>query len=269
MARRSSRQPLRSHLPLAPTIDPYFRWRGTGVSRLEGLADAVFAFTVTLLVVALEVPRDFESFKIVLESFPAFAATFVVLMLFWNDHYTFFRRYGLEDTPTQIWNTIVLLLVVFMAYPLKFLFASGIAAYFGLGEGVFEIESMRELSWLYKIYGLGLGGLWFSFFMLYRHAWKRRDQLKLSATERIVTQGTMAEMLANLIICLGSIILASFERFAWQPGLVYVLIGPAMWFLGWRTGRQARASLKADKRRRRQKQKPTTARSPAVLPDHD
>jgi len=56
MSRRSQRRPFRERLPFAPQADPLFHWRGTGVSRLEGLADAVFAFTVTLLVVALEVP---------------------------------------------------------------------------------------------------------------------------------------------------------------------------------------------------------------------
>lgn len=34
-----------------------FRWRGEGVSRIEGLRDTVFGFAITLLVVSLEVPK--------------------------------------------------------------------------------------------------------------------------------------------------------------------------------------------------------------------
>ena len=240
---------------MAPSADPMFKWRGSGVSRLEGLADAVFAFTVTLLVVALEVPRDFEGFITVMESFPAFAATFMMLMWFWSDHYTFFRRYGLEDIPTRALNIVLLLLVVFMAYPLKFLLSTAFAVYFGLGEGVFNVETIEELSLLYKFYALGLGGLWFFFFLLYRHAWSKRDQLKLNATERILTQQTMAEMLASITICLGSVILASFERFVWQPGMIYALIGPAMGFLGWWYGKKAKAAFNTPKRQRRRHSK--------------
>lgn len=165
MSRRSRRRPLRSHLPFAPQADPLFRWRSTGVSRLEGLADAVFAFTVTLLVVALEVPRDYAALMRVLEEFPSFAATFAILIWFWNTHYTFFRRYGLEDAWTRFLNAVVLLLIVFLAYPLKFLFTSAFAGALGWGEQVTGIDTLDQLSRLYIVYGTGLAGVWFVYFL--------------------------------------------------------------------------------------------------------
>lgn len=250
---RSSRKPLRSHLPFAPTADPLFNWRGTGVSRLEGLADAVFAFTVTLLVVALEVPRDFEGLVLVMEGFPAFAATFAMLMWFWNVHYTFFRRYGLEDGWTQFLNCVILLLVVFMAYPLKFLLSTAFAAHFGLGEAAFVLESIEQLSQLYILYGLGLTGVWFCYFLLYRRAYALREQLRLNETELILTRGSMCETLANISVCSLSIILALFYRFEWQPGVVYVLVGPLMGLLGWWHGSRAEKAHRARKPRRRRK----------------
>ena len=48
----SPRTGLREHLPLAPHREEHFRWRGNEVSRVEGFTDEVFAFAVTLLVVA-------------------------------------------------------------------------------------------------------------------------------------------------------------------------------------------------------------------------
>lgn len=257
MSRRSTRQPLRAHLPFAPAADPLFEWRGTGVSRLEGLADAVFAFTVTLLVVALEVPQDFDELILAMEGFPAFAATFAILMWFWNVHYTFFRRYGLEDWITRILNIVILLLVVFMAYPLKFLLSSAFAAYLGWGQSVFVLNSLQELSQLYILYGLGLGGVWFCYFLLYCRAYALRERMGLNEVELILTRGTMCEILANVLVCLISISLASFQKYAWQPGVVYVLIGPLMGFLGWWHGSRAEKLHRSRPPRRRRRQRST------------
>ncbi len=98
-----SRPRWREQLPFRKP-EPYFRWRGKEVSRLENLADGVFAFSVTLLVVAQQVPTTFEGLQGVFRSFPAFVASFAVLMLFWNVHYKFFRRYGLEDMVIRLVN---------------------------------------------------------------------------------------------------------------------------------------------------------------------
>ena len=71
------------------------------MSRVEGFTDAVFAFAVTLLVVALEVPHSFEGLLNVVRGLPAFIICFALLMQFWNAHYKYHRRYGLDDTVSR------------------------------------------------------------------------------------------------------------------------------------------------------------------------
>ena len=95
--------------------------RGRDVSRLEGFSDAVFGFALTLLVVSLEVPASFADLRQILIGFPAFAVTFTLICWIWYEHYLLFRRYDLEDGFTVVLNCILLFIVVFYAYPLKFM----------------------------------------------------------------------------------------------------------------------------------------------------
>jgi uncharacterized membrane protein len=115
----SSRTGLRDHLPLPPRREEHFRWRGSEVSRVEGFTDAVFAFAVTLLVVALEVPHTFEGLMDVVRGFPAFILCFILLMTFWNAHYRYHRRYGIESAFSRVITMAIIVLVLFYVYPLK------------------------------------------------------------------------------------------------------------------------------------------------------
>jgi uncharacterized membrane protein len=99
-----------------------FRWRGHEVTRIEGLSDAVFAFAITLLVVSLEVPKTFAELAETMHGFGAFLISFVLLFFVWFNQYKFFRRYGLRDTLTVVLNAVLLFVVLFYVYPLKFLF---------------------------------------------------------------------------------------------------------------------------------------------------
>ena len=95
---------------------------GREVSRIEGFSDAVFAFAVTLLVVSLEVPHTFDELWLAMRQFFAFAICFALLFQVWWRHFNFFRRYGLEDAPTIVLTGILLFVVLFYVYPLKFVF---------------------------------------------------------------------------------------------------------------------------------------------------
>src|SRR5215203_4822419 len=99
-----------------------FRWRGREVTRPEGLTDAVFAFATTLLIVSLEVPHTFTELYALMQGFVPFLLTFAVLSLVWFQHFRFFRRYGLQDTPVVLLNCALLFVVLFYVYPLKFLY---------------------------------------------------------------------------------------------------------------------------------------------------
>lgn len=222
-------------MPPRPEIG--FRWRGRGVSRLENLADAVFGFALTLLVVSTEVPRDFDSLLKVFRDFPAFAACFAILLLFWNDHYKFFRRYGLEDFFTRSLNYGILLLVLFSVYPLKFLFSS----WLGSGTG---LASLDQLFSVYRIYGLGFASIWTLYALLQAHALRQADRLQLTPVERVLSRLQLNEFRLQVAVCFLSVGLTYLAVPPWLPGVTYGIIGPLAGINGWWHGRQVRSLLR-------------------------
>src|SRR5580698_5347366 len=102
--------------------EKYFRWRGGEITRLEAFCDVVFGFALTLLVVSLEVPRNYSEMMTAMRGFLPFAVCFAQLVMIWLAHYRFSRRFGLEDPYTVFLNIVLLFLVLFYVYPLKFVF---------------------------------------------------------------------------------------------------------------------------------------------------
>lgn len=246
MNESSANRGLREQLPLAPRREQHFRWRGNEVSRVEGFTDAVFAFAVTLLVVSLEVPKTFDGLLDVLRRFPAFVICFALLMTFWNAHFRFHRRYGIEDAFTRLMTMAILVLVLFFVYPLKFLFTLVTAQLFGLQMSeVPRLSGHAEVQLLYVIYGLGFAGVWGLYAALYGHALRRREQLQLDELELTQTRADFASNFVYVGVCGLSILLALTISNDALPGLVYFLIGPLQAMVGMSYGRKIRALANA------------------------
>ena len=237
---------LRDRLPLPPRREPEFRWRGTEVSRVEGFTDAVFAFAVTLLVVALEVPHSFEGLMDVVRGFPAFVICFALLMQFWNAHYKYHRRYGLDDGFTRFMTHAILVLVLFFVYPLKFLFTNLTAMVFGLHmENSPHLDGLGQIRIVYLVYGLGFAGTRALYAGLYVHAWRKRAELGLDEVETLHTRATLIEMLIYVFVCLLSVLLAYATTSDSLPGYIYFLLGPLQAANGWYHGRKVRVLMQA------------------------
>ena len=236
---------LRDRLPMSPRPESDFRWRGLEVSRMEGFTDAVFGFAVTLLVVALEVPTTFNGLLDVVRGLPAFIICFTLLMLFWNAHYRYHRRYGLDDALSRVITMAILVLVLFLVYPLKFLFTMLTVMLFGLDmANPPMLDASWQVRWLYVIYGLGFAGAWGLYAALYGHAWRKRRELGLDAVELLHTRAAVMENVIHVSVCLVSIALALGTSSNWLPGTIYFLVGPLQAANGWWYGRQINAIKK-------------------------
>ena len=138
-----------------------FRLRAHEVSRIEAFSDIVFGFALTLIVVSLEVPESYEELMQEMRGFLGFAICFAVLMWIWHAHYTFFRRYAMTDVYTIVINTMLLFLVLYYVYPLKFMFS--------IVTGSIHARS-GDGAMLFTIYGLGFAGIFALLLLLYLHA---------------------------------------------------------------------------------------------------
>jgi uncharacterized membrane protein len=228
-----------------------FSWRGQEVLRIEGFADAVFGFALTLLVVSLEVPNTFDELLATMRGFFAFAITGWLLYSVWFDHYIFFRRYGLQDNVTIHLSSILLFVVLFYVYPLKFLFTAlmdellGISTQVGSSTGD-VVETIRAGQWplLIVLFGVGFVVVQLVFFLLYWRAYALRDLLELDAYETSITrqeiQGDL--LLAGVGLTSIAVALLGGEEASPLAGWVYLLIWPVMTIHGYIMARRRRQS---------------------------
>jgi uncharacterized membrane protein len=193
-------------------------------TRIEAFSDAMFAFAATLLVVNLEVPRDFNDLLTNLRGFIPFALSFAALYFIWVAHTNVFRRYALGDSYTIVLNGILLFTVLFYVYPLKFI-ASAIVAMFTGNPGV--AVRADEVGTLFMVYGLGWTLVFLLIALLYRHAYKSRTQLNIDALSAFDAQTHSRHYVAFASVGVLSIILAWLGigvRFG-IPGFVYAIVG--------------------------------------------
>jgi hypothetical protein len=213
--------------------DRTFRWRSHEVTRTEGLSDAVFGFAITLLVVSLEVPRTFAELMQTMRGFGAFAISFTLLFIVWYNQYKFFRRYGLTDNLTMLLNGVLLFVVIFYVYPLKFVFTlivnqfTGGGAEIRLPNGTVEhmIDNADQMSKLMLIFGAGYVAVFGVFVLLYWHAYRKRALLDLDELEIFDTRTDIQESSLNVGIGTLSMGVASLGggRLAGLAGMTYML----------------------------------------------
>lgn len=218
-----------------------FRLRGTHMTRIDGFSDVVFGFALTLLVVSLEVPKTYHELISTLSGFAAFALCFFLLLGIWQQHFIFFRRYDLDDPRTIGLNTILLFLVLFFVYPMKFLFSLVSFNFLGSGDQARtpafdpnpQIANI-QVEYVMMLYGLGFFLVYFILILLTYHAWKKRYELQLNALEKLLTLESLTSKISVGLVGLLCILFARILRDS-APGLcglIFLLIVPIQAVLG-------------------------------------
>src|SRR3979409_1590628 len=205
-----------------------FRMRGREGTRLESFSDAVFGFALTLLVVSLDVPKSFNDLMTTMRGFPAFALCFLFLALLWNGHYRYCRRYGLDDGTARFLTCVMLFLVLFYVYPLKFLFNLSITGFLFDSPAHSASMTRSEFSALLVIYGLGFAAVYLAQTLLYWHAYRLREALELTELEKFDTRYQIFRLLTLVAFGLIAALLACVPVVRNWSSLIYILLFPIL-----------------------------------------
>lgn len=240
--------------PDSATGERYFRWRGGDVSRLEGLADAIFALALTLLVVRLEVPQSFAEVRFAFVNAPVYLACFALFLWIWHCHYQFHRRYGLEGPLAVALDGALLFCVLMFALPLRFVAelmwtTARLGGPFRLdpagvpltGPAGGRVESLTAADGqvLMLLYSGGFALLFAILALQTAVAYRRRDALQLDELERYLTRAALRGHLATVgVALLVAALVALGGPQARGAGFAYALLGPVHGLHGWRVGRR-------------------------------
>lgn len=246
----SINQPLNPRFLADCPVENGFRMRGVQMTRTEVFVDAAFAFALTMLVISgSEVPRSFSAMLEALKAVPTFAATFMMIVLFWSAHRKWSRRFGLESGTVVALSCFFVFVMLIFVYPLRMVFSGMFHALSGnrLPTQV-QLDSWLELRQLFIVYGVGFLLLSLTVVALYVHAWRLRESLQLSALELHDTRSEIIAWMAPPVVALVSILLAMLlpDRWVSLAGFIYFALAVAGPVIGARAGRHRRALDAAD-----------------------
>ncbi|HVH57290.1 MAG TPA: TMEM175 family protein [Vicinamibacterales bacterium] len=216
------------------------------ISRLEEFSDAVFGFALTLLVITASVPRNYADLVQLLQGIPAFACCFALLVWIWHEHDAFFERYALQDATTTIFNSALLFAVLLYIYPLKFMFDSFMFQVFGLQTNPpVKAMTLHELARASTIYGFGFFVLMSLFTLLYLHAYRQRQELRLTALESFDARSLAGHHSVSAAVGLFAMLFALLgpRELAFLSPSSFALMGPGHWWYGKRTARRRDAFI--------------------------
>jgi hypothetical protein len=133
-------------------------------------------------------------------------------------------------------NVVLLFLVLFYVYPLKFVFTLLFSEITGTDASA--NMGWHEASVLMRIYAVGFAAVFLLFVLMYAHAYRLRRELGLNAVEVLETRSSMQEN-GSLALVGATSFLVAFKSPGWA-GWVYLAIGPLLAIHGAIFGKRVR-----------------------------
>lgn len=211
--------------------DPNFEWRGQSVTRIENLSDIIFALALGMMLFGGAPPQTFSELVHFLVSIIPVTASFVILFVIWNAHFVFFRRYALADNVIVLINSALLLMVLFTAYPLRFIFDSFFWYVLGGITGDYTQLDIADMDMANSarsmaFFGAGYAVIYALLSLMYGHAIRKAALIGLSAKEIQLTRMTVWMYRGEVIIAILLVLAALFTPLGPFAGFLMILNWP-------------------------------------------
>jgi len=134
--------------------------KSTGMTphRLESLADGIFAFAMTLLVLSINLPEIGKHLSVgnylvsQYGNFWNFALSFILLAVFWLNHSQQFHHIKKTDAATLWLNILVLLFVVLIPFSTSLMndYPDDLVAEIFFNSNMFVLSAIMAFNWWYS-----------------------------------------------------------------------------------------------------------------------
>jgi uncharacterized membrane protein len=190
-------------------------YRDTG--RLVAFSDGVFAISITLLILEIDTPDDYETLLHgLLELWPsylAYAVTFLFIGQVWANHHVMFDHIRAADRIVLLLNTVLLMVVAFLP------FATSVLA------GALDSGHGQRTAVVF--YGIAFAVTALTFNAVWQYASRHRllsDALDPAGATAIGRRFQLAlawlaagALLGAVLPVLGLVVIAAFNAFYWLP----------------------------------------------------
>src|SRR3954452_2848868 len=195
--------------------DPPSVHRDTG--RVEAFSDGVFAISITLLVLEIRPPTDYETLLHGLAelwpSYLAYAVTFLFIGQVWANHHVMFDHIRAADRMVLLLNTVLLMVVAFLPFA-----TSVLAGAFREGPG--ERTAVVFYGIAFDVTALTFNGVW-QYACRHRLLSEALDSAGATAISRrfqlALAWLATGALLGAVLPILGVAVIAAFNAFYWIP----------------------------------------------------
>jgi len=164
-------------------------------NRMVALSDGVFALTIAILLIASNVPSNFEELMAFVYDIPPFGICIIFIYWIWNEQNRVFQFYNLFDGKMNFLNMLLLFFVLVYVYPLKFLMKwmftfLGSAIQGTVREDFDEITEMipmEKVPLLMVIYSIGFICIFLCLYLMHKHGIAQKENLGLNQRQILET----------------------------------------------------------------------------------
>jgi uncharacterized membrane protein len=189
--------------------------RDTG--RLEAFSDAVFAITITLLILEIRPPTDdrhlLHGLVALWPSYLAYAITFLFIGQVWANHHVMFDHIRVADRVVLLLNTLLLMVVAFLPFA-----TSVLAGALRSGDG--QRTAVVFYGIAFDMTALTFNAVW-QYARRHRLLSKALDSVGATAISRrfqlALTWLAIGAALGALLPVLGVAMIVAFNAFYWLP----------------------------------------------------